>query len=93
VKSGQGFNPQSKKSGVSKLYSTVRKFQPVEKSKQPIVTCFYCMRRCHSVRYCKIRKFSVPKVFIKWIPKNLKASTDPINDHGPKFVRGPNLVA
>jgi len=92
-KSGLGFNPHNKKSGVSKPYSTVRKFQLVEKSKQPVVTCFYCMKRGHSVRYYKIRKFFVPKGVMKWIPKNPKASTDPINDHGPKFVRGPNLVA
>jgi len=65
-KSGVGFNPQSKKNGVSKPYSTVIKFQPVEKSKQPVVTCFYCMKRGHSVRYCKIRKFFVPKGVMKW---------------------------
>ena len=92
-KSELGFNPQSKKSGVSKSYSIVRKFQLVEKSKQPVVTCFYCMKRGHSVRYCKIRKFFVPKGVMKRIPKNLKALTYPINDHGPKFVRGPYLVA
>ena len=92
-KSGLGFNPQSKKSGVSKPYSTIRKFQPVEKSKQPIVTFFYCMKIGHSVRYCKIRKFFVPKGVMKWIPKNPKASTDTINAHGPKFVRGSNLAA
>jgi len=92
-KSGLGFNPQSKKSDVSKPYSTVRKFQPVEKSKQSVVTCFYCMKIGHYVRYCKIKKISIPKGVMKWIPKNPKASTNPINDHGPKFVRGPNLVA
>jgi len=40
-KSGLGFNPQSKKSGVSKSYSTIRQKQPIEKLKQPIVSCFY----------------------------------------------------
>jgi len=69
-KSRLGFNPQSKKSGVSKPYSNVRKFQPVEKSKQPVVTFFYCMKRGHSVRYCKIRNFFVPKGVRKWIPKS-----------------------
>jgi len=44
-KSGLRFNPQSKKSDVSKPYSTVRKFQPVEKSKQLNVTCLYCMKK------------------------------------------------
>ena len=48
-KSGLGFNPQSNKSGVSKPYSTVRKFKPVEKSKQPVATCFYCIKIGNSV--------------------------------------------
>jgi len=51
------------------------------------------MKRGHSVRYCKIKNFYVPKAVMKWIPKNLKALTNPINSHGPKFVRGSNLVA
>jgi len=44
-KSGLGFNPQSKKSGISKPYSTNGKKEPIEKSKQPIVSCFYCMKK------------------------------------------------
>ena len=34
-KSGLGFNQQSKKSGISKPYSTIREKQPIEKLKQP----------------------------------------------------------
>jgi len=49
------------------------------------------MKRGHSVRFCKIRNFSVPKDVMKWIPKNLKGSKDPIDAHGLKFVMGPNL--
>ena len=86
-KSGLGFYPQSKKNGISKPYSTVTEKQSIEKSKQPVVTCFYCMKRGHSVRFCKIRKFFVPKGVMKWIPKNPKGSKDPIDAHGPKFVR------
>jgi len=56
-KSGLGFNPQSKNSGCSKPFSTITKNQSVKRSKQPIVFCFYCMRKDHSVRLCKIRKF------------------------------------
>ena len=29
---------------------------------------------------------------MKWVPKNLKVSNDPINTDGPKFVKGPNLA-
>jgi len=60
-------------------------------SKQPIVTCFYCMKRGHSVRFCKIRKYAVPRGFMKWIPKCCKASNDECKPNGPTFIRGPNL--
>jgi len=60
-----GFNPQSKKSGVSKPFSTFFEKQPIEKSKQPIVSCFYCMKKGHSVRFCRVRKFSIPKGILK----------------------------
>jgi len=39
-KYGLGFNPQSKKNGISKPFSTVPEKQPIEKLKQPVVTCF-----------------------------------------------------
>ncbi|KAK7353960.1 hypothetical protein VNO80_19416 [Phaseolus coccineus] len=47
--SGLGFNPQSKKSGVSKPFSTIREKQSIEKSKQPVVSRFYCMKMGHSL--------------------------------------------
>jgi len=53
-KAGLGFNPHNKQKTVSKPFSTFFEKQPIEKSKQPVVTCFYCMKRGHSVRYCKI---------------------------------------
>jgi len=87
---GLGFYPQSKKNGISKPHSTITEKQLIEKSKQPIVTCFYCMKSDHSIRFCKIRKFYVPKGIKKWIPKVFKVPTNII---GPKFIRGPNLAS
>jgi len=92
-KSGLGFNPQNKKNVISKPFSKVSEKQPIERSKQPVVTCFYCMKRCHSVRFCKIRKYSVPKGIMRWIPKSSEVPSDKAESKGPTFIRGPNLVA
>jgi len=62
-KSGLGFNAQSKKSGVSKPFSTIREKQLIEKSKQLIVSCLYYIKKGHFVRFCKIRIVFVPRVF------------------------------
>ena len=51
------------------------------------------MKKGHSVRLCKLRKFSVPMGVLKWNPKNSKVPNVPVNAHGPKFVRGPNLAS
>jgi len=75
-KSSLGFNPQSKKSGISKPFSTFFYKQSIEKSKQPVVSCFYCMKNGSFCRFCKVRKFYVPKGILKWVSKN---SNDPIN--------------
>ena len=91
-KSGLGFNPQSKTSGCTKPFSTITKNQSVKRLKQTVVYCFYCMRKGHSVRFCKIRKFFVPKGILMWVPKNHKVPWNHINIHGPKFVRGPDLT-
>ena len=92
-KSGLGFNPQSKKSGISKPFLIVPEKQPIEKLKQLVVTCFHCMKRGHSVRFCKIRKFSFLKGVMRWVLKNSDVPSDKVNAKGPTFVRGPNLVA
>jgi len=92
-KSGLGFYPQNKKNVISKPFSKVPEKQPIERSKQLVVTCFYCMKRGHSVRFCKIRKYFVPKGILKWIPKGCKVSIAKDESKGPTFVRGPNLVA
>ena len=67
------------------------KKQSIGPSKQPIVTCFYCMKRGHSMRFCKIRKYVVPKGPMKWIPKGNKALINECKSNGPTFIRGPNL--
>jgi len=92
-KAGLGFNPQNKQDKFSKSLSRKLVKQPIVKSKQPVVTCFYCMKKGHSVRFCKITKFSVPKGFMKWIPKGCVVSNEKKKSNGPTFVKGPNLVA
>jgi len=49
-KSGLGFYPQNKNSESSKLFTTFAEKQSIKNSKQPVVSCFYCMKRGHSVR-------------------------------------------
>jgi len=87
-KAGLGFNPQNK---FSNSFSKVPEKKPIEKSKQPVVTCFYCMKRGHSIRFCKLRKYFVPKSIMRWIPKNSEVPSDECKSRGPTFVRGPNL--
>jgi len=69
----------------SKSFSKLPGKQPIVKSKQPVVTCFYCMKRGHSFKFCKIRKY--------YVPKGCEVSNDKNKSNGPTFVRGPNLVA
>ena len=64
-KASLGFNPQNQQDKFSKKISRKPVKQPIVKSKQPVVTCFYCMKKGHSVRFCKIRKFSVPRGYLK----------------------------
>jgi len=90
-KYGLGFNSQSKNNGISNLFSTIVEKQSIEKSKQLVVSCFYCMRKAHSVRFCKVRKVFVPRGILKWVPQNLKGSYNQFNSNGPKFKKGPNL--
>jgi len=47
------------------------------------ITCFYCMRKGHSVKNCKIKKIDVPKRLVRWVPKSIT------NNSGPKFNRLP----
>jgi len=91
-KAGLGFNPHNKQDKFSKSFSKLPEKQPIVKSKQPVVTCFYCMKRDHSVIFCKIRKYFVPKGIMKWIPKGCEVSNDKGKSKGPTFVKGLNLV-
>jgi len=45
------------------------------------------MKKGHSVRFCKIRKYCVPKGLMKWIPKGCDVSNSKEKPKGPKFVR------
>ena len=91
-KAGLGFNPQNKQERFSKSFLRKSEKQPIVKKKQPVVTCFYWMKKGHSVRFCKIRKYSVPKGLMKWIPMGCDVSNSKEKPKGPKFVRGPNLA-
>jgi len=53
----------SKKSGVSKPFSTIREKQPIEKSKQPVVSCFYYMKKAILSDSVKLEKNLFPGVF------------------------------
>ena len=86
-----GFNPQNKQDKFSKLFSKLPEKQLIVLSKQPIVTCFYCMKRGHSVIFYKIRKYYVPKGIMRWIPKDSGVPSDECKSKGPTFIRGPNL--
>ena len=91
-KVGLGFYPQSKENGISKPFSTVLEKQLVKISIQLVVTCFYCMNKGHSVRFCRFRKSLVPKGIFKWIPRCFDGSKDKCNTKGHKFFKGSNLV-
>ena len=92
-KAGLDFNPQNKQDKFSKSFSRNPVKQPILKSKQLVVTCFYCMKKGHLVGLCKIRNFSVPRGFMKWIPKGCVVSYEKKKSNGPTFVKEPNFVA
>ena len=91
-KASLGFNPQSKGNGTSKPFLFVLEKQSVKRSIQPVVTCFYCMKKGRYVRYCRFQKSLVPKGIFKWIPRCFDGSKDRSNTKGPKFFKGSNLV-
>ena len=86
-----GFNSQNKQDKFSKSFSKLPEKQSIDMSKQPVVTCFYCMKRGHSVRFCKIRKYVVPRGFMKCIPKYCEVSNNECKSIGSTFIRGPNI--
>ena len=88
-----GFNPNNNNRSVSKPFSSFFEKQPVVLSKQPVEICHYCMKMGHTIRLCRVRRFSVPKGILKWVPKVSKVPKTPTNIIGPKFIRGPNLAS
>ena len=87
-----GFYPQSKGNGISKPFSLVPEKQPTKRSIQSVFTCFYYIKKGHSVRFCKFRKSLVPKGIFKWIPRCFDGSKDKSNTKVLKFFKGSNLV-
>ena len=92
-KAGLGFNLNSKNKYVSKPFASFFEKQPIVLSKQPVEICHYCMKRGHTIRFCRVRRFFVPKGILKWVPKVSKVPKTPTNIIGPKFIRGPNLAS
>ena len=61
--------------GKQKKFSSF--FQANEQQFSPFMTCFYCMRKGHSVGNCKVRKFDVPKGLVRWVPKSITNTGEP----------------
>jgi len=74
-KAGIGYQTGPK--GKQKLFNNFFKSSGSQSSQS--ITCFYCMRKGHPVRNCRIRKFDVPKGLVRWVPKST------YNTAGPKF--------
>ena len=79
-KAGIGY--QAGPNGKQKLLNNFFKGSGSQSSQS--IACFYCMRKGHSVRNCRIRKFSVPKGLVRWVPKSTS------NTAGPKLNKVPN---
>jgi len=67
--------------GKEKKYNSF--FKTDEQQFSSPMTCFYCMRKGHSMRNCRVRKFYVPKGLVRWVLKNIT------NTCGPRFNRVP----
>jgi len=79
-KAGIGY--QAGPNGKQKLFNNF--FKGFGSQSSQSIACFYCMRKGHSVRNCTIRKCSVPKGLVRWVPKSTS------NTAGPKLNRVPN---
>ena len=77
---------KTKGNKISKPFASVLEKQSVKKSIQPVVTCFYCMKKGHYVRYCRFRKSLVPKGIIKWIPDVLMVPKTSLTQKVPNFL-------
>jgi len=72
-KAGIGYQTGPK--GNQKLFNNFFKGSGSQSSQS--ITCFYCMRKGHSVRKCRIRKFDVPKGLVRWVPKSTSNTVEP----------------
>ena len=64
-KAGLGYNPILEKKA-KKFSSFFSKSQP---NVVPFISCNYCMKKGYVLKNCNVRKYDVPKGFMKWIPK------------------------
>ena len=78
-KAGIGHQPNFPRK--QKKYSSF--FETNTKQLSQPITCFYCMKRGHSVKDYKFRIFLVPKGLVRWMPKSIT------NKDGPEFNRIP----
>ena len=46
------------------------------------------MKRGYTIRFCRVRRFYVPKGILKWVPMVSKVPKVPTNIIGPTFIRG-----
>jgi len=98
-----GFILKTRKMGFQSLFQKCQKNNQLKDrnnrllhavlSKQPVEICHYCMKMGHTIRFCRVRMFFVPKCILNWVPKVSKVPKTPINIIGPKFIRGPNLAS
>jgi len=72
-KAGIGYQISPK--GKQKLFNNF--FKGSRSQSLQSITCFYCMRKGHLVRNCRIRKFDVPKALVRWMPKSTSNSVRP----------------
>jgi len=79
-KAGIGYQTGPK--GKQKLFNNFFKGSGSQSSQS--ITCFYFMRKGHSIRNYRIRKFDVPKGLVRWVPKSTS------NAAGPNINRVPN---
>jgi len=49
------------------------------------------MKRGHSVRLCKIRKYFVPKGIMRWIPKDSGVPSDECKSKGDQHLKGDQI--
>jgi len=64
-KAGLSYTPIHEKKA-KKFFSFFSKSEP---NALPFISYNYCMKKGHVLKNCYVRKYDVPKRFMKWIPK------------------------